>query len=67
MLALLFLWFFIKASRKGQFTDIYTPSVRILFDDEIKSTSSASKENENTINKIRIYDKRIIQLRQQDC
>jgi cbb3-type cytochrome oxidase maturation protein len=46
MLALLFLWFFIKASRKGQFTDIYTPSVRILFDDEIKSISSASKENE---------------------
>jgi cbb3-type cytochrome oxidase maturation protein len=46
LLALLFLWFFIKASRKGQFNDIYTPSVRILFDDEIKSTSSANKENE---------------------
>lgn len=33
LLALFFLYMFIKASRKGQFKDTYTPSVRILFED----------------------------------
>ncbi len=33
LLALFFLYMFIKATRKGQFRDTYTPSVRILFDD----------------------------------
>ena len=34
LLALFFLYMFIKASRKGQFRDTYTPSVRILFEDK---------------------------------
>ena len=37
VLAVFFLFLFIKAGRKGQFEDTYTPSVRILFDDELKT------------------------------
>jgi len=44
IVALLFLYAFIKAVRQGQFDDDYTPSVRMLFDDEIKN-------KENTTNK----------------
>jgi cbb3-type cytochrome oxidase maturation protein len=36
-LAVLFFVAFIKAVKKGQFEDTYTPSVRMLFDDELKS------------------------------
>ena len=32
-----FLIAFIRASRAGQFEDSYTPSVRMLFDDELES------------------------------
>jgi len=32
-----FLGAFLFANKKGQFDDDYTPSVRILFEDEIKS------------------------------
>ena len=35
--ASLFLFAFIRAAKNGQFEDDYTPSVRMLFDDEIKS------------------------------
>jgi cbb3-type cytochrome oxidase maturation protein len=38
-LAVFFLVLFIKASKKGQFKDTYTPSVRILFDDEETNNS----------------------------
>ena len=34
VIAVLFLSFFLWASKTGQFDDDYTPSVRILFDDE---------------------------------
>lgn len=44
IVAAFFLYAFIKAVRGGQFDDDYTPSVRILFDDElIKET----KKNQN--------------------
>ena len=33
--ALVFLFLFVWAVKKGQYDDIYTPSVRILFDDDI--------------------------------
>lgn len=36
----IFLYFFIRSVKSGQFDDDYTPSVRMLFDDELK------KENE---------------------
>ncbi len=34
-LAAVFLYAFIRAVRSGQYDDDYTPSVRILFDDEL--------------------------------
>ncbi|MEZ4854663.1 cbb3-type cytochrome oxidase assembly protein CcoS [Flavobacterium sp.] len=39
--AIAFLIAFIKAVKSGQYDDDYTPSVRMLFDDELK------KENPN--------------------
>ena len=41
--AVLFLGAFIKAVKSGQYDDDYTPSVRMLFDDEIV------KENPNKL------------------
>jgi cbb3-type cytochrome oxidase maturation protein len=39
LLALFFLILFIKAGKRGQFSDTYTPSVRILFEDEEQTKS----------------------------
>ncbi len=36
LVAIIFLILFIRAVRSGQFDDKYTPSIRILFDDESK-------------------------------
>ena len=36
IVAIFFLYAFIKAVRSGQYDDDYTPSVRMLFDDELK-------------------------------
>ncbi|MCP1996600.1 cbb3-type cytochrome oxidase assembly protein CcoS [Flavobacterium sp. HSC-61S13] len=50
--AAVFLYLFIKSVRSGQFDDDYTPSVRMLFDDELKSKKeepSLKKNNENQI------------------
>ncbi len=33
--AFVFLFLFVWAVKKGQYDDIYTPSVRILFDDDV--------------------------------
>ncbi|HDL01512.1 MAG TPA: cbb3-type cytochrome oxidase assembly protein CcoS [candidate division Zixibacteria bacterium] len=43
LLSLSFLIAFLWASKKGQFDDTYTPSVRILFDD----IKDEKKENNN--------------------
>ena len=40
LVAVGFLFAFVRAVRKGQFDDDYTPSVRILFDDELCKTQS---------------------------
>jgi len=41
--ALIFFVAFIVSVRKGQYDDVYTPSVRMLFDDElVKSPDSSS-------------------------
>lgn len=40
VVAVFFLYAFIRAVRKGQYDDDYTPSVRMLFDDELKIKSS---------------------------
>ncbi len=38
ILAIFFLFVFIKTVKKGQYEDMYTPSVRMLFDDELVKT-----------------------------
>ena len=43
-IALVFLFAFYWANKSGQYDDDYTPSIRILFDDEFDS----SQEKENT-------------------
>jgi len=48
LVAVVFLYAFIRAVRSGQFDDDYTPSVRMLFDDElkIKTTTNTNKKEE---------------------
>ncbi|MCS7018677.1 MAG: cbb3-type cytochrome oxidase assembly protein CcoS [Cytophagales bacterium] len=41
--ALIFLGVFIWSVRNGQYDDSYTPSIRILFDDEVKQSTSKIK------------------------
>lgn len=44
LVALVFLGAFFWALKSGQHDDVYTPSVRILFDDEVKSVESIDNE-----------------------
>jgi len=48
VIAVLFLIIFIKSVKSGQYDDMYTPSVRMLFDDELVKED---KEQEKTDNK----------------
>ena len=46
VVAIVFFVAFIVAIRNGQFDDSYTPSVRMLFEDElVKTTESLTKNN----------------------
>jgi len=45
IVALLFLYAFIRAVRNGQFDDDYTPSVRMLFDDETRKNDNKTNDN----------------------
>ncbi len=38
IISVIFLFLFIWATKNGQFDDTYTPSVRMLFDDEYEET-----------------------------
>jgi cbb3-type cytochrome oxidase maturation protein len=44
ILAVTFLYIFIRAVRSGQFDDDYTPSVRMLFEDELKKEKNNPKK-----------------------
>jgi cbb3-type cytochrome oxidase maturation protein len=45
IVACAFLYAFLRAVKTGQYDDDYTPSVRILFDDElVKGTTQKPKE-----------------------
>lgn len=44
LVAVLFLIAFIKTVRSGQYDDTYTPSVRMLFDDEIVEEKEEQKQ-----------------------
>jgi len=46
LMAIVFFLAFVLAVKKGQFDDDYTPSVRMLFDDELKKRNQ--KQNINT-------------------
>ena len=50
-IAILFFILFVKSVKTGQYDDVYTPSVRMLFDDElVKDSSSDKKSNQKSIN-----------------
>ncbi len=42
--AIIFLWLFVWSVKSGQYEDNYTPSVRILFDDEEVKEEEIIKE-----------------------
>jgi len=43
LIALGFLFAFIWATKSGQYDDDYTPSIRMLFDDDIEAKSETEK------------------------
>ncbi|MEL1242704.1 cbb3-type cytochrome oxidase assembly protein CcoS [Flavobacterium sp. DGU11] len=47
IVAVLFLYAFIRAVKQGQFDDSYTPSVRVLFDDELKKEENKIQKQNN--------------------
>ena len=51
VVAVVFLLAFIRAVKSGQYDDDYTPSVRMLFDDElVKSTNKLAKTDKQKLN-----------------
>ena len=42
-----FFFAFVKAVKTGQYDDDYTPSVRMLFDDELKKNQNKEISNNN--------------------
>lgn len=48
LVAICFFIAFIKAVKSGQYDDDYTPSVRMLFDDELKEESGKQFNNKET-------------------
>ena len=50
VVALVFFGLFIFSAKKGQYDDTYTPSVRMLFEDELREQKVESQESKN-INK----------------
>jgi cbb3-type cytochrome oxidase maturation protein len=44
IVAVFFFIIFIKSVKSGQYEDIYTPSVRMLFDDELVKEQKEQKE-----------------------
>ncbi len=49
VIAILFFILFVKSVRSGQYDDVYTPSVRMLFEDELVKEKSEHKNNHKTI------------------
>ena len=47
IVALVFFVVFIISVKSGQYDDTYTPSVRMLFDDELVDKKEESTENKN--------------------
>jgi len=49
-IAILFFILFVKSVKTGQYDDVYTPSVRMLFDDELVKDKSSDNKNKKSIN-----------------
>jgi cbb3-type cytochrome oxidase maturation protein len=50
-IAILFFILFVKSVKAGQYDDVYTPSVRMLFDDELVEKNNVDqKSNSKKIN-----------------
>ena len=49
-LALFFFFLFIRSVKSGQFDDSYTPSVRMLFDDELVQTKKNKPFSKTKLN-----------------
>jgi cbb3-type cytochrome oxidase maturation protein len=45
IIAVLFLFLYFVNVKKGQYDDVYTPSVRMLFDDELVKETTEKKED----------------------
>jgi cbb3-type cytochrome oxidase maturation protein len=45
VVAITFLYAFIRAVKSGQYDDDYTPSVRMLFEDELKKETNKNQLN----------------------
>ncbi|MEN8137948.1 MAG: cbb3-type cytochrome oxidase assembly protein CcoS [Bacteroidota bacterium] len=52
LVALFFLGVFLYAVKKGQYDDDYTPSVRMLFDDELVEEKEEKDKNESNDEKL---------------
>jgi len=48
IIAVLFLLLFLKSVKSGQYGDMYTPSVRMLFEDEVIEDVNKSKTKNNS-------------------
>lgn len=43
-IAILFFILFVKSVKAGQYDDVYTPSVRMLFDDELVEKNNSDQQ-----------------------
>lgn len=50
IVAIVFFVIFIMTLKRGQYDDTYTPSVRMLFDDELVKEKPSQKEKHSTKN-----------------
>ncbi|RLD60707.1 MAG: cbb3-type cytochrome oxidase assembly protein CcoS [Bacteroidetes bacterium] len=46
-IAIVFFLLFIRSVKTGQYDDVYTPSIRMLFDDELVEKDSTDKKTTN--------------------
>ncbi|MFD1316315.1 cbb3-type cytochrome oxidase assembly protein CcoS [Namhaeicola litoreus] len=47
IIAVVFFILFVRSVKSGQYDDVYTPSVRMLFDDELVTEKSKKESNSN--------------------
>ena len=51
-IAILFFILFVKSVKTGQYDDVYTPSVRMLFDDELVERQIIRQKKQSKINQL---------------